>query len=198
MTFLESRQTTNLIYDRAKPERVELVLPVSVLEDTDEHTMVSISAGTAIQAGLLTDGSKPPRNIPYRELAALDRVLGKTTWVNTNVVFIWKPEWHWDVRLYWSAESNQFIGWYINIQNCMRRADEGFVTTDHFIDIQVQPDRNRAFKDEEELSDAVNLGLYTASEHNLIRSWAHAASQLIENRLWPFDVSPSSFGMTSK
>lgn len=149
--------------------------------------MVFINTGTPIRASMLADGGRLPRDIPYRELVKLERVLGETTWVNTNVLFIWQPEWHWDVRLYWHELSHEFLGWYINIQDPMRRTADGFFTTDHLLDVTVEPDRKWSFKDEAELSDAVELGMYTPEQRSLIHKWAREAVELVEAWRWPFE-----------
>lgn len=141
----------------------------------------------------LTDGTSPPRDIPYKELAAMERVLSNGTWSTNNVLIIWKPEWCWDVRLYWTESTWEFRGWYVNIQDPVRRDSSGFTTTDHFLDLLVAPDRTIIRKDSDELRDAVELGMYSASKEELIRRSADQVSELVESHAWPFDGDLRSF-----
>lgn len=176
-----------LTFDRKVPRRRELVLPVTIIDDSPQQTIVSITAGTPTKALMLADGSTPPRNLPYRELAKMDRVLGDSIWTGTNVLFCWRPDWLWDVRLMWDAFSGEFLNWYVNIQDPMRQTDTGFATTDHFLDVVVLPDFSWTLKDEAEFEDAVMLGMYTNSEIATIRESVASAINLVESRGWPFD-----------
>lgn len=191
--YFQEGSRVPLTFDRAVPKRNELILPLTVIDDTPDRTVAFVTAGTPITATTQSNGEPMPRNIPYREMAALDRTLSLSTWKHTDVIFIWQPEWHWDVRLYWQAETRDFLGWYVNVQDEVRRTINGFATTDHFLDVTIQPDRSWSLKDEAELSDAVDLGLYTIQQQDQIHSWAGSAIELLETRQWPFNVEPVSF-----
>lgn len=192
MTF-QIGDRTLLTYDRAQPARTELILPVTVVEDSPDRTMVYLAAGTPTRSLLLADGSSPPRDTPYSTLAQMERKLGDSVWTSTNVLICWKPQWTWDVRLMWDAESLEFQCWYVNIQDQMRRSKTGLTNTDHFLDIVVAPDRAWTLKDEAELNDAVQLGMYTREEQAKIRESLDEAIRHVESQSWPFDTDLRGF-----
>lgn len=195
MKYYSPGDLVTFTYNRIKPRRDELILPLTIVEDLPDHTIAFITAGTPISATRLVDGKPIPRDIPYREIADLPRSLQKVTWVKTNVLFIWKPEWHWDVRLYWDEDSGEFTGWYMNIQDPVRRVEGGYASTDHFLDIVIAPNRQWHFKDRAELEDAVEIGMYSLAESESIHTWADEALELVRNCSWPFNTEfPSHHG----
>lgn len=184
---------TLLTFDRAQPARTELILPVTVVDDSPDQTVVYLAAGTPTQKLVLADGSSPPRETPYSELALKERVPGKSIWIRTNVLICWQPDWTWDVRLMWDVESLEFQRWYINIQDRVRRTDTGFRTTDHFLDIVIKPDYGLTLKDEDEFGDAVKLGMYTDDEAANIRDSLDNAIKHVEVQGWPFGTGLEEF-----
>ena len=72
--------------------------------------------------------------------------------------------------LFWDDDSGDFVGWYVNLQTPLRRSRLGFDTTDHALDVWVEPDRQWRWKDEADLATCVELGLFTAHEAAEIRA----------------------------
>ncbi len=66
---------------------------------------------------------------------------------------------------------------------------DGFATTDHFLDIVVDADLNWAWKDEDELEEAVAVGRLTIGAARAVRSEGDRVVASIEARHWPFDGS---------
>lgn len=184
---------TLLTYDRAQPARTELILPVTVLEDSPTGTMVYLSAGTRTQVLILADGSTPPRDTPYSELARMERIHGDSVWTSTDVLICWQPDWTWDVRLMWDSTSGTFLCWYVNIQDEIRRTGPGFSSTDHFLDIVVAQDKTWRLKDEAEFEDAVQLGMYTDAKVANIRNSLDQAINHVESQGWPFNTELERF-----
>jgi uncharacterized protein len=52
--------------------------------------------------------------------------------------------------------------WYINLEDSLRRTDMGYEFTDQWLDVIVKPDLSAwQWKDEDELAEAVTLGIVT-------------------------------------
>jgi hypothetical protein len=79
-------------------------------------------------------------------------------------------------------ETGEFEGWYVNIQEPLRRSRLGFETDDLVLDIRVQPDGSWTWKDEDELEEAVVLGRFNEDEGRAIRA---EGQRVIEERPWP-------------
>lgn len=187
-----------LTYDRAQPQRDELVLPVTIVEDAPDRTVAYLAAGTPIQKLVPADGSTLPRDTPYATVGRMKRVPAKSIWVNTNVLICWQPAWTWDVRLMWDSDSHEFLCWYVNIQDPIRRTDTGFHTTDHFVDVVVASDKSWELKDEAELEDATELGLYTADQAAEIQESLAGAIRYLESWGWPFNSDLTEFAPDSE
>jgi predicted RNA-binding protein associated with RNAse of E/G family len=79
-------------------------------------------------------------------------------------------------------------GWYVNLQDPLRRTAVGFDTRDHVLDVLVSSDGSGwRWKDEDELAEAVRLGLYSAQEAALFRAAGEAAVRRIRGGAPPFD-----------
>lgn len=57
--------------------------------------------------------------------------------------------------LFWEADTWRFDGWYVNLQSPFVRTSLGFDATDDILDIEIEIDRSWAWKDEDELEEAV-------------------------------------------
>ncbi len=58
---------------------------------------------------------------------------------------------------------------------------------DETLDIMVRPDRTVTWKDEDQMSLFVELGIYSAADAAQIRSVGHEVIDLVEKRYTPFD-----------
>lgn len=174
--------------------QVNFVAVTTVVEDSADRTMLYLPAGTPLKLRLLANGTRPPRDISYAERSALPRVIGDATWRTNNVLIIWKPGWRWDIRLFWNDETDEFVGWYINLQDPLHRHGLGFDSEDHLLDITVDPDGTPHWKDEDELADAVEIGKFTADEAERIREAGIEVMKLMAEREWPFDSNLVHWG----
>ena len=85
------------------------------------------------------------------------------------------------------GESGRFRGWYVDLQTPMRRTEVGFDVSDEVLDIVVQPDRSWFWKNEAEFSCFVEMGIYSDTEAQQLRSVSAEVIQLIESRSAPFN-----------
>jgi predicted RNA-binding protein associated with RNAse of E/G family len=81
-------------------------------------------------------------------------------------------------------------GWYVNLQDPLRHTSIGFDTRDHVLDVLVPADGSGwRWKDEDDLDDAVRLGLYSAEDAGAFRAAGEAAVRRIQGGQPPFDGS---------
>jgi hypothetical protein len=77
--------------------------------------------------------------------------------------------------------------WYVNLQDPLRRTEIGFDTVDHALDAIVSLDGAWAWKDEDELGEAVADGLFTPEDAERFRADGERAVARILGRQPPFD-----------
>jgi len=77
--------------------------------------------------------------------------------------FAW-PDVAYAVLGWWDAQTEEFGGWYVNLQSPLVATDEGFDYTDHLLDVLVAVDGTWRWKDEDELSDAVALSIFSPAD----------------------------------
>lgn len=70
---------------------------------------------------------------------------------------------------FWDDASGEFLCHYINLQEPLRRSRVGFDSSDHVLDVVVDTDGNWRWKDQDELEEAVGLGLFSKAEARAIR-----------------------------
>ena len=82
------------------------------------------------------------------------------------------PDTPYAVLAMWDGETDGFEGWYVNLQDPLRRTAIGFDTLDHVLDVLIAPDRSTwSWKDEDELAEALALGLFSEADAERFR-WA--------------------------
>lgn len=87
----------------------------------------------------------------------------------------------------WDAKTGEFLCWYINLQEPLRRTPLGFDSMDLALDIVISPDRSQwRWKDEDEFAGLIELGLITSSKAHAIRSEGEKVIKLAKNNQTPF------------
>lgn len=69
-------------------------------------------------------------------------------------------------------EEGRWSGWYINLQQPLRRVDDGFEYLDLALDLLLLPDGSHRWKDEDEFEEFVERGLISPEESRRVRSVA--------------------------
>ncbi len=84
--------------------------------------------------------------------------------------------------------------YYVNLQTPLVRTETGFDVVEHILDVQIPPDRSSwSWKDEDELADAVDGGLFTDEDVAWFRYWGERAVEHVLLREPPFDEDWSSW-----
>ncbi len=84
--------------------------------------------------------------------------------------------------------------YYVNLQTPLVRSRSGFDTVEHILDVTIPPDRTTwAWKDEDELAEAVDRGLFTEEDTAWFRYWGERAVEHVLLREPPFDEDWSTW-----
>lgn len=160
--------------------RIWTARPLLVVQDTPDRAMFFGPAGTTYEAAAAPDGTWP-------RVRRDGWTLAERAWPDHHVLsFAWPGVAHAVLQL-WSAADRAFEGWYVNLQEPLRRTAVGFDTADHVLDLEVAPDGSWAWKDEDELAEAVDLGLFTPAEAAGFRAEGERAIERLRRREEPFD-----------
>jgi hypothetical protein len=164
-------------------------LPVTVVHDGPDFTSLYLRPGTPVRKRVMPDGSPIPRDLPYAERAKLPHIVGVGAWQHNHALIIVRDGEAHDIRLFWAEENWTFRGWYVNLQDPVKRVPVGFDTADHVLDIAVAPDFTWSWKDEHEMAEAIAIGRFSAPEAEAIRAAGERVIPDIEAHRWPFDSS---------
>jgi hypothetical protein len=85
------------------------------------------------------------------------------------------------LELSWD-ESWTFLGWYVNLQTPIARTALGWDMTDLALDLTVEPDGMWAWKDEDDLAEAVALGVL---DEPAARELRREGERVLHTRPWP-------------
>jgi Protein of unknown function (DUF402) len=98
------------------------------------------------------------------------------------------PDTPYAVLATWDGETDVFDGWYVNLQDPLRRTEIGFDSRDHLLDVLIPPDRSSwSWKDEDELAEALAIGMFTEADAERFRWAGERAVEHILLREPPFD-----------
>ncbi|MEO8477941.1 MAG: DUF402 domain-containing protein [Actinomycetota bacterium] len=161
--------------------RVFYARPVTVVEDTPSRSMFYVPP--VVRSLEPQDDEGTPLRIPDREW----HLEGREVRHHPFLSFAF-PDTSYAVLASWDPENGVFRGWYINLQSPLRRTEVGFDTREHVLDVVIPPDRSSwSWKDEDELAEAVDRGLFTLEEAEGFRAAGERAVEHILLREPPFD-----------
>ena len=124
--------------------------------------------------------------VPSPQLAAGEWVAAEGTWFGGGRLFLARAGAAHSICPSWHADGS-FIGWYVNLEDPWRRTHFGFDTTDHVLDIWVLSDRTWRWKDEDELEEAIETGLFTQLKAKAIREEGERVIERVEAWTEPFN-----------
>lgn len=84
------------------------------------------------------------------------------------------------IRHFW-GDDGAFAGWYVNLQDPVRRRPGGFDTTDLQLDLWVEANGTVHWKDDDHLEQAVAFGMFSQAEADAARA---EAERVLDK--WPF------------
>lgn len=153
--------------------RVVSAYPCTVVSDDDEALVTWIAPETPIA---YPEGLDDAGNLRPVEMWPVVR----RTWTGVGVLDIAPPGRAHMIRLFRDGDG-ALRGWYVNLQEPLRREGTRLVTMDHQLDLWIEPDGTTTWKDEHHLAQSVELGMLTDAEAAGVR--VEAERVLAE---WPF------------
>jgi predicted RNA-binding protein associated with RNAse of E/G family len=160
--------------------RVWYARPAIVVADEDEMRMFFVPAGVTALVPV-DDRGEPLRLYADRWSLVPERRGG------TGVLSFAFPETPYAVILGYDGRGG-LLGFYVNLQAPLVPTPLGFDTVEHVLDATIAPDRSSwAWKDEDELAEAVARGIFTDAEARSFRAWGRRAVARVLERRAPFD-----------
>jgi hypothetical protein len=160
------------------PWKVFSAVPTTVVERTAARTVLWIAPETPMKWPV-------GRNVPVPRIARGDWAHEHARWFGARLMIAEAGASH-SVYVTWD-EAGELVGWYVNLEAPWRQTAFGFDTTDHLLDIWIDPDRHWRWKDEDHLAEALAAGLFTAEEAKAMRAEGERAIERIEAWAAPFD-----------
>jgi len=154
--------------------------PATVVEDGVDRTILFVPAGALVAVAVDDDGRQlrlpvGAWRLEFRPVRAFSTL--SFAWPGTPyaILFLREPD-------------GAPRGWYVNVQTPLARTSVGFDEVDHALDVLVSADRTSwSWKDEDELEDAVELGLFTPEDAAGFREAGERAIRHLVERQPPFD-----------
>ena len=174
-----------------RPGDPQTVHPVTVARDDADGLAVWMAPGTPLALPRRSDG-RDPRRGPLGEMFTAPRIQSYGAWRgqgNVRYAPTGKP---WSVWLFW-REDGAFDGWYVNLEDPHVRDARSVWTSDHVLDVEIEPDGSISMKDEHELVAAVEQGRYTQEQADRFRADAEAAIAEFRAGAAPYDQGWEEF-----
>jgi Protein of unknown function (DUF402) len=152
-----------VLWRKVRNGAVMTALPMRVVSDSPQRTVLYLAPGTAFKGARTSAGTK------VRDLSSW--VSTDLVWAGGSLIRLAEPGvWHCvDVEF---GAAGEFIGWYVNLQEPVRRAGFRFDTVDLVLDLVVAPDRSWRLKDEDDFDRAVADGHLSGETASRVRAEA--------------------------
>ncbi len=141
--------------------RIWAARPLTVVEDTDQRTLLWLPHGTIRKVPITPPERPDPVTISDRTIANLhhsDWALGEHEW-DVSSLWILRPRDWYSIWVSWQANGDH-LGWYLNVQRPMRRNPIGFEAMDLMLDVIVEPDLSWRWKDLDEFEEILQLQIF--------------------------------------
>lgn len=165
--------------------------PVTVVRDDADGLVVWLPCGTPVMRAARADG-RGKRDDP-RTMFTSDLVQEHGTHAFFDQLRIASTARPWSVWVFFAEHSGEFAGWYVNLEEPHVRDDRAVYTSDHILDVVINPDRSWARKDEDESVLAVAQGVPSESASAAIEEHAAEIEALIGDWLPPFSEGWENF-----
>ena len=166
--------------------RVLYARPATVVRDEPNLTMLLVPPHVTAKEPV--DAAGAPLRIPTTDWTLQDAERGDT-W-NLSFAF---PETPYAVILGYGA-TGDLREYYVNLQTPLARTSTGFDLVEHLLDVTIPPDRSSwAWKDEEELAEAIDADLFTDEDASWFHYWGEPAVEHVLLREPQFDDDWSSW-----
>jgi hypothetical protein len=167
--------------------------PVTVAHDDGALVALWCPRGTRWKTATTPPTRRRAATRAARFVASLtlrDWVLGDFTWDVDTLCLVREGDWH-AVRVAWRANPDaaarrEHWGWYVNLQEPVRRTARGLQTMDLMLDVVVDRNRQWRWKDEDELEALVTRKLLDPTVAQRVREEALRVVDRVECHEPPF------------
>jgi hypothetical protein len=175
--------------DRGKSRAVA---PSIVVEDGPDLTVTFIPVGTELLS--LTGDWESHSVEQVRGIADKSWLFRKYSWRDQGLLRITVPDTPWTMGVFWNGLDGALSSWYVNLEQPQVRTEYGFSLCDETLDVVIAPNRKSwAWKDEDELEEAVRIGYFSLDDELRLRANGLAAVERIQSGEPPFDMSWADF-----
>jgi hypothetical protein len=110
----------------------------------------------------------------------------KRSWHGHGVLMLRRPQEAYAVWHFWDGPDRRFAGWYLNLEEPIRRTTTGYDTQDLELDIWIPVGEPWRFKDDEVLDERVRDGRYTPEQVAATRALGREIGAILDRgeRWW--------------
>jgi hypothetical protein len=173
------RRGDQALFRSVWPWQVFSAIPTTVVEHTSQRVVLWIASGTPVKwpAG---------RRLAISSIARGGWTFEDAIWFGGGRLMLAEAGASHSTYVMWD-ESDELLGWYVNLEDPWRESPFGFDTTDHLLDVSVDRDRSWRWKDEDHLAEALAVGLFTTEQAKAMRTEGERMIQRLEAWTAPFD-----------
>jgi len=179
-----------IIYREVVHGKVWTVRPVIIIQDTRELIALFVRNHTAWKVCAPPDAET---DLLLCKAGLRPWQLNDVVWTYGDTVILAWPETAHAVHVMWDQQ-RRFAGWYINMQEPVKRTRLGFDFLDQELDIVVSPDLSWRWKDRDHLERAKAIGLFSVEQvRAILAEGQHVVDQIRARAMPSFDGSWSSW-----
>lgn len=176
---------SQILYREVAHGKVWTARPVTVIQDAQDLVALLIGTGTHWKICAPVD---PGADLLSCKANLRPWQLNDAVWSFGDTLVLISPGKRHAVYVMWDGQQ-EFVGWYVNLQEPIRRTSLGFDYLDQELDIVVSPDLQWRWKDRDHLEEAQRLGLYTPEQAGDIVQEGLQVVDDIRRKAVPFDGS---------
>lgn len=158
--------------------------PVTVVRDDAGALVVWLSVGTPVLRAARADGlgKRDDPSTMFTTPLVQDRGM-HAHFDQLRIASTGRP---WSVWVLFVGSTGEFAGWYVNLEKPHVRDERTVYTSDHVLDLVIEPGRTLMRKDQDELTLAVAQGAFDATAAAAIEADAAEAEALVADWGSPF------------
>ena len=150
-----------------------------VIHDRPDVLAAYIPRGTIFKQAKTPEGERV--RLPLDEWVLVDEAWTRAT---VMLAFPWQ---RYRLLGFWDDPHERIITWYANLETPIERSRQGFTFTDLFLDVVISGDLSEwRWKDEDELTEAVQAGLLTNDQAQDVYEAGHQVIELVKMQGPPF------------
>ncbi|WP_194409826.1 DUF402 domain-containing protein [Microbacterium cremeum] len=153
--------------------RLQAAIPMHVVSDESDVVVGWTSTGTEISYWATLDGADP-RTIPLDARFTRKLTTARRTWTGGGTLRVVPLHERWQVLHFWNTETDDFLGWYVNLESEKTRRACCIDAVDWHLDLLISPEFVVTWKDEDEAAAAVGTPYLRAEDLRSARATGEA------------------------